>query len=234
MHKFLKYGMTSLFVFANANSALAKTDYCEFSQRTVEVHLFGETYSLAEDKRGLTAGFNAIFSGLNPGDRFRVILHKGSQSQSFEQCKPECPSKSFLKGLTDTTCSAVVAKRDYRQFKQTITKAVQKALTFAGTEFNIIDHFRSLEKYYVGRQINDVEAFVFNTTVPFDVDLQSKASLDKAFVNIVQNNQLSNVKIPPVKFVNVNQTKALRRLWADLELDGKIGLDFDIEIVTLD
>ena len=70
--------------------------------------------------------------------------------------------------------------------------------------------------------------------MPYGVDVDSKASLDKAFVEMVQTGSLENVSVPDVKFVNINPSKSLRSLWDDLKLDGKKGLNFNIQTVVLD
>ena len=68
-----------------------------------------------------------------------------------------------------------------------------------GEPYQIIDQLKTLDEYYTNRE--PVESYVFNSTVPYGVDVDSKASLDKAFVEMVQTGSLENVSVPDVKFV---------------------------------
>ena len=79
-----------------------------------------------------------------------------------------------------------------------------------------------------------MESYVFNSTVPYGVDVDSKSSLDKAFVEMVQSGSLKSIAIPNVKFVNINPSKSLKSLWSDLKLDGAEGLKFEIDTIVLD
>jgi len=216
-----------------ATSALAKTDYCEYSKtkRYVEVHIFGETYGYEDDKRRFKNGIQNIFNSLQMGDRFKLIYHRGGQMKDFEVCFPGCPETSLIESLT-SKCSVEIAKKEKSQLRKRVSAILGESIKIAGEPYQIANQLKSLDEYYTNRE--PAESYVFNSTVPYGVDVDSKASLDKAFVELVQTGSLGNIKIPDVKFVNINPSKSLSKLWADLKLDGKQGLDFNIQTVTLD
>ena len=96
---------------ALSTQALAKTDYCQYSKtnRSVEMHLFGETYGYEDDKQRFVSGVQSIYGSLKMGDRFKVILHQNGQMKDLEICYPGCPKVSILKQLT-AECSVEIAK----------------------------------------------------------------------------------------------------------------------------
>ena len=165
------------------------------------------------------------------GDRFKVILHQNGQMKDLEFCYPGCPKVSIIEKLT-AKCSVEIAKKTRNQLKQKISGYFSASIQSAGQPYQILDQLKKLDEYYTNRE--PVESYVFNSTVPFGVDVDSKASLDKAFVEMVQTGSLENVSVPDVKFVNINPSKSLRSLWDDLKLDGKKGLNFNIQTVVLD
>ena len=213
--------------------ALAKTDYCQYSEskRFLEVHLFGETYGSQDDERRYKSGFASIYKTLKMGDRLKIIVHSKGQMKDIEVCFPGCPEVSFLKGLT-ADCSVEIARKAKAQLKKKVTQIVVGSINQAGEPYKILDQLKTLDEYYSNRPTS--ESYVFNSTVPYGVDVDSKASLDKAFVELVQSNSLAGIKVPDVKFVNINPSKSLGSLWSDLKLDGKEGLDFEVENVVLD
>ena len=233
-HKpFLYIALFSFAVFAMSTAASAKTDYCEYSKtkRFVEVHIFGETYGNNDDERRFKSGIQNIFSSLKMGDRFKLIIHQGGQMKDFEACFPACPETGWVEGLT-AKCKKEIAKRDAKEFKQNFYALFRASIKNAGEPYQIVDQLKTLDEYYLKRE--PVESYVFNSTVPYGVDIDSKASLDKAFVELVQTESLESVSIPDVKFVNINPSKSLRSLWDDLKLDGKEGLNFNLQTVVLD
>ena len=218
---------------AQSTQAFAKTDYCQYSEtnRSVEVHLFGETYGTQDDKKRFVSGVQSIYRSLKMGDRFKVILHQNGQMEDLEFCYPGCPKVSIFEQLT-AKCSVEIAKKTRNQLKQKTSGYFSASIQTAGQPYQILDQLKTLDEYYTNRE--PVESYVFNSTVPYGVDVDSKASLDKAFVEMVQTGSLENVSLPDVKFVNINPSKSLRSLWDDLKLDGKKGLNFNIQTVVLD
>ena len=230
---FVFSALMSLAASTLSTQALAQTDYCQYSEtnRSVEVHLFGETYSYDDDKRRFQSGIQNIFNSLKMGDRFKLIHHQNGQMKDLEVCFPGCPQKSLLESLT-SDCSIEIAKKEKSQLRKRVSTILGETIKIAGEPYQIIEQMKTLDEYYTNRE--PVESYVFNSTVPYGVDVDSKASLDKAFVEMVQNGSLENVSIPDVKFVNINPSKSLRSLWNDLKLDGKEGLNFNLQTVVLD
>ncbi len=230
---FVYAALLSFAASAFSSHALAKTDYCQYSKtkRSVEVHLFGNTYGYDGDKRRFQSGIQNIFNSLKMGDRFKLIHHNNGQIKDLEICFPGCPKKSLLESLT-AKCSVEIAKKEKSQLRKRVSAILGQAIKSGGEPYRIVDQLKTLDEYYTNREL--VESYVFNSTVPYGVDIDSKSSLDKAFVEMVQSGSLGTITIPNVKFVNVNPSKALQSLWADLALDGSEGLDFDIQTVILD
>ena len=228
---FVYVALVSFAATALSTTASAKTDYCQYSDRSVEVHLFGATYGYEDDKQRFKSAVQNIYGSLKMGDRLKLIFHQNGQMDDFEFCFPGCPKTSFLEGLT-AKCSVEIAKKTRNQLKQKVGKLVTKSIKTAGEPYQIVDQLRTLEEYYSNRK--PVESYVLNSTVPYGVDVDSKASLDKAFVELVQSGLLASIIIPDVKFVNINPSKSLSALWSDLKLDGKNGLDFKVQTVVLD
>ena len=230
---FVFSALLSLAASALSTQAFAKTDYCQYSEtnRSVEVHLFGETYSYDDDKRRFQSGIQNIFNSLKMGDRFKLIYHRDGQMKDLEVCFPGCPKKSLLESLT-ADCSVEIAKKEKSQLRKRVSAILEETIKIAGEPYQIIEQMKTLDEYYTNRE--PVESYVFNSTVPYGVDVDSKASLDKAFVEMVQSGSLNSITLPNVKFVNINPSKSLRSLWTDLKLDGKDGLNFNVKTIVLD
>ena len=202
-----------------SSQALAKTDYCQYSEtkRSVEVHLFGNTYGYEDDKRRFQSGIQNIFNSLQMGDRFKLVYHNNGQMKDLEVCFPGCPKKSWTESLT-AKCSVEIAKKEKSQLRKRVSAILGQAIKSAGEPYRIVDQLKILDEYYTNRK--PVESYVFNSTVPYGVDVDSKSSLDKAFVEMVQSGSLKSIAIPNVKFVNINPSKSLKSLWSDLKLMG--------------
>lgn len=232
-NSFVYATLLSFAASAISSHALAKTDYCQYSKtkRSVEVHLFGNTYGYDDDKKRFQSGIQNIFNSLQMGDRFKLIYHNNDQMKDLEVCFPGCPKKSWTESLT-SKCSVEIAKKEKSQLRKRVSAILGQAIKSVGEPYRIVDQLKTLDEYYINRE--PVESYVFNSTVPYGVDVDSKPSLDKAFVEMVQSGSLGSIKIPNVKFVNINPSKSLKSLWSDLELDGTEGLNFEVEVITLD
>ena len=215
----LKIGVTTFLLWPNL--ALAQLDYCTLSERVFEVHLFGESYSSKEEQAGMIKGLDIVTKNLEMGDELKIHIHRGGELKTIKMCLPGCPDQGLVGNLLQSECSAQVAKKDTVAFKKKYASSVKSALGMAGNSFDIFDHFSELETYYRQRDASDSSRNVYaHTTVPHGVNPEDKTTIDKFFVETIQNGKQANISFAKIPFVNSNRSKALSDLWNDLRLDG--------------
>jgi hypothetical protein len=213
----------SIFLFISilwAPSALAQLDYCLLSEKKFDIHIFGESYNTEGDRGALLRGIDKIKSEFKMGDEVRWISHANGSERIQKKCLPGCPSKGLVGDFVDGTCSKQVAKKDNVAFRDTYVRVIKGAFGNSGNEYSAIGDMRALQDYYQERDLSNIEVFVFHTTVPFGVELTDKSSFDSAFVSAVQSQNLSNISLNDLMFVNANQSENVRKYWEDLALEG--------------
>ena len=231
----LKIGVATFLLWPNV--ALAQLDYCTLSERVFEVHLFGESYSSKEEQAGMIKGLDIVTKNLEMGDEIKIHIHRGGELKTIKMCLPGCPDQGLVGNLLQSECSAQVAKKDTVAFKKKYASSVKSALGMAGNSFDIFDHFSELETYYRQRDASDSNrnVYVFHTTVPYDVNPEDKNTIDKFFVETIQNGKQASISLPKIPFVNSNRSKAINDLWNDLALDGhKDGFEMNASFKLLD
>ena len=220
---FFSVSILTLISVISINPVNAQPDYCSLNEnpKKIELHLFGESYQSENDQQYFLTGMTRLYSIFEMGDFVKVVIHKGRSSRiAMDECMPGCPETSLLEGLFSSSCSEQVAKKDMISFKNKYVASMKKAAASAGDEFFIFDHLTNLQDYFSQRNANEAETYVFHSLVPFGVDADDEEGLDSAFVQLVQNYEISELELPPIQFINSNPSKPLREFWKDLELKG--------------
>ena len=94
---------------------------------------------------------------------------------------------------------------------------------------------KSISEFYQGRDIEEVEAYAFHTTIPYGSTSQDAGSFDAPFVRAIQGNELSTLEVPNIQFVNANRSEQVEAFWKDLGLDGhKSGVVVEFNHLVLD
>ena len=226
MRKFFAYTAVVLFgltVFL-PKIAFAQFDYCLLSEKRYDIHIFGASYNLDEDRSKLAAGLDQLYKGFEIGDDIRWIVHSINGTKTFQKCVPGCPDKGMLGNLVDSSCSEQIAKRDKVQFNNAYAKSFKTAISQAGQPYDVILDIKSISEFYQGRDIEEVEAYAFHTTIPYG-----------SFVRAIQGNKLSTLEVPNIQFVNANRSEQVEAFWKDLGLDGhKSGVVVEFNHLVLD
>ena len=209
-----------VFLIFWSSSAFAQVDYCLFSEKKFDIHIFGESYNTENERSALLRGVEKIKNDFQIGDAVRWISHANGSEKSQKKCLPGCPSKGLVGDFVDGTCSKQVAKKDNVAFRNTYIRVIKRAFGQSGNEYSVIADMRTLQDYYQERDLSNTEVFVFHSTVPFGVELNDKSSFDTAFVKTVQSQQLAGINLKSFMFVNANQSENVRNYWRDLALDG--------------
>ena len=220
------------------NPAEAQPNYCSLNEvpKKVELHLFGESYQSEDDKQYFLTGMQRLYSAFEMGDAIKIIIHKGRSTRiAMDECLPGCPETGLLEGLFSNSCSEQIAKKDMISFQQKYVGSMKKAAKSSGVEFDIFDHLTNLQDYFSQRDPDESETFVFHSLVPYGTGADDEDSLDRTFVKMTQNHQLSELKLPQVQFVNTNPSKPLREFWKDLGLKGhETGLQVKFDRTIID
>ena len=225
------FGLTVFF----PKIAFAQFDYCLLSEKRYDIHIFGASYNLDEDRSKLAAGLDQLYKGFEIGDDIRWIVHSINGTKTFQKCVPGCPDKGMLENLLDSSCSEQIAKRDKVQFNNTYAKSFKTAISQAGQPYDVILDIKSISEFYQGRDIEEVEAYAFHTTIPYGSTSQDANSFDAPFVRAIQGNELSTLEIPNIQFVNANRSEHVEAFWKDLKLGGhKSGVDVEFNHLVLD
>ncbi len=230
------FACSALFLFSQV--AWGKTDYCKYSEESLDMHVFPNSYFLQSEKPKFEAGFNNLYEKLNDksnvGMELNIIIHSDGTPKRWSKCVPGCPETTFLEGLT-SDCSVEIAKKKKKVFTKQATSLVRSALTADALEYDVVSDMTAIQEFYKGRDENLDGAYIFHSTLPFGTSLNSKSSFDKAFVRSVQRHNLSTISMPSVRFVNANRSGNVAEFWRDLALQGhKSGLRFQFDHITLD
>ena len=215
--------------------ASAQIDYCLLSEKSYDIHIFGESYGSADDRSAMLRGLDKLIKNFSLGDEIRWISHSGGRSKVQKTCVPGCPDQGMLSNFLDATCSVQVAKRDNKNFIETYKQVIVNAFANVGNEYSVISDLRKVQDYYQTRDASQTEAVVFHSTVPYETRSGDKGSFDKAFVHTVQTENLNKIKLDNILFVNSNQSELVRQFWTDLELEGHSdGLNVKIAHITME
>ena len=216
MLKFLLVALTSFTVLSN--SANAQLDYCELSERSIELNYFSHSYKNKNQLPDVLNLTTQLFSTLEMGDKIIISRHINGTVKLFESCKPGCPKKGLLEGLLDSTCSNEVAKRDQINFNNNIKKQIKSVVDATDVKFNIYDDFISFNKIKAKSDANEI--IVFHSFVPYEVNIDAPETLDEFFVQTTQTQDLSDVLIPDLRYEGREQSALVFKLWSDLSLKG--------------
>lgn len=224
-----------LFFIDGVGDARAQLDYCELSEKKYELHLFGASYVNQEDKNRLLRGLDQVSKLFSEGDNVKLINHASGKTKIESNCYPGCPDKGVIGNLIDATCSEQVAKRDMKNFNTKIIKSVEFAFSESKKEYSVIDDLESISEYYKNRDIQNLEAYVFHTTLPYGAHDGRVESYNSAFVRALQDNKLRSLDSAPVTFINANQNTETQKFWNDLKLNGhEKGIKFDLKHKIMD
>ena len=225
---------STLTILINFN-AFAAQNYCTSDkvQSKFIIHIFGESYQNNDDKRLFLRGLDKLQSKFKKGDKIRILSHDGAQSSTkLDKCLPGCPESG---NIFNSDCSEQVAKKDMVLFKRKYVKIIKDALKKDKKEYEVLDHFNSLDDFYRGRNVGSQKAYVFHSLLPFGVDPSKNKSYDSNFVKVALTSNLNKISIPNVIFVNPNRTKATLNFWNDLKLNGhKSGLNIKFKTEIID
>lgn len=200
--------------------AFAQVDYCLFSEKKFDIHIFGESYNTESERGALLRGVEKIKNDFQIGDEVRWISHANGSERSQKKCLPGCPNKGLVGDFIDSTCSKQVAKKDNVAFRNTYIRVIKSAFGQVGNEYSVIADMRALQDYYQERDLSNTEVFVFHSTVPFGVELNDQSSFDAAFVKTIQTQNITDINLSGLMFVNANQSESVRNYWHDLALGG--------------
>jgi hypothetical protein len=232
---YLILSISSIVLINSMDDARAQLDYCAVSDKTYELHLFGASYVNEEDKNRLLRGLNQISKLFSIGDKVKWINHASGKTKIETNCYPGCPDKGMIGNLIDATCSEQVVKRDKLKFKNTTIQSVQFAFTKSNEEYSVIDDLESISEYYKNRNIQNLEAYVFHTTLPYGTHDGKVESYNSAFVKSIQNNKLKSLDELPVTFINANPNSETQKFWNDLKLNGhEKGIKLDLKHTIMD
>lgn len=236
--KNLSVAAACIVIAFSGNPVSAQPNYCSLTEnpKNVELHLFGESYQTQDDQQYFLTGMTKLYSTFEMGDAIKVIVHNGRSSRiTMDACVPGCPETGLLEGLFSNSCSEQVAKKDTLLFKNKYVSSMKTAAKYTGQEFQIFDHLTNLQDYFSQRNSDNFETYVFHSLVPFGVDADDDSGLDKAFVQIIQNHEISDLEFPKIQFVNSNPSKSVREFWRDLQLKGhENGLQVTLDRTVID
>ena len=230
-HLFLSVLMVALF----PSISFGQIDYCTLSEKRINIHLFGASFTSDVSRSFLAKGLDQIYKSFEMGDEVHLIVHSKSGAKAQKRCVPGCPDKGIMKNLVDGTCSEQIAKRDRVKFNNAYARSVKMAVSHAGDKYDEIADLKSLSAYYEGRDADNSETFVFHTTLPYGATIDDRKSFDQAFVRAAQGNELSKIALPDVFFVNADRSEAVESFWQDLKLGGhERGAAFEFKHIVLD
>jgi hypothetical protein len=219
MNKYLKISIGSFLIFtSNANAQL---DYCELSERKVEINYFSHSYKEKSQLSPVLNSTSEILNSLEMGDQIVINQHINGTQKTLKVCKPGCPENGFLNDLLDSTCSTQVAKKDLISFNQLIKKQLKKVVDSVNTNFDIYEDFNSFN--IIAKNSRDTETIVFHSFVPYEVNIADPSSFDKFFVNSVNDKDLSSVSIPELNYIAKEEDSKVIKLWNDLSLNGHVS-----------
>ena len=199
--------------------ATAQLDYCELSERSIELNFFSHSYKEKSQLGPILNSTAEIVGSMQMGDKIVINQHKSGNVKTVKVCKPGCPEKGFFDDMLDSTCSTQVAKRDLIAFNQLIKKQLKNIIASVNKDFDIYDDFQSFNSIK-NKGVKD-ETLVFHSFVPYEVDVNDSASFDKFFVKSVQTQDLSSVNIPSLTYEGKEEDSKVNKLWNDLSLNGQ-------------
>ena len=214
----LKYSLIVIF-FLFSKIAFAQLDYCELSERTVNLHIFGHSLALEENQTGFKRGISKYLNSFAMGDKINLFVHDNTTNKKISVCKPGCPEEGFLTDLLDSSCSSQIAKRDLVKFNSDLTNEIRKAFANVGSKYDVMEDLNVLNEYYPTNSPQEV--YIFHSLIPFEVNLNDEASFDAFFVKAVQKLNAKTMNFGDAKFVNPSRDENVIKLWNDLELNGK-------------
>lgn len=210
----------TIFVFVISTSyAVAQIDYCELSERSIELNYFSHSYKEKNQLGPILNYSSEIIKSMQIGDEIIINRHKNGAFRTVKVCKPGCPKKDFLSSILNSTCSTQVAKKDLIEFNQVIKRELKNIVGSVNKKFNIYVDFQSLNS--IKDNESGKETLVFHSFVPYEVDINDKASFDKFFVRSIQSQDLSSVNIPMLTYEGKHNDSKVSKLWTDLSLNGK-------------
>ena len=81
------------FIFLLPKLVLAQFDYCLLSEKRYDIHIFGASYNLDEDRSKLAAGLDQLYKGFEIGDDIRWIVHSKNVTKTFRNVFPDALTK---------------------------------------------------------------------------------------------------------------------------------------------
>jgi hypothetical protein len=205
-----------------STTATAQVDYCELSDVRMDIHVFAHSLQTPEAQSSFGKGLQGLIKNLQIGDEIRFNIYEGSEVKAAKYCVPGCPNKGTIGNLFNSECSAQVAKKDKVQFNRSIKKIfkIAKDVGSSDVEYDVFSDLRKLETYSQGRDEKNYAQYAFHTTLPYRSSELDSIPFNSAFVRAVQFGEINDIRLPDVKFINVNQSKDNIRFWQDLGLNG--------------
>jgi len=114
------------------SSGEARTDYCAYGDESTLLVIDRTTPYDETDRRVLLESAGATIDRLGVGDRVVVVTigsHYSMSNNVFSGCRPGCPEATSPLGDLAGSCSAVIARRDERDFRARLIAALRPLMS---------------------------------------------------------------------------------------------------------